>query len=182
MIYVRILNGLVAELFTPPEGVAIDDCFAPGLVWNDITGVSPQPEPGWIATEAGGGWTYTAPPAPVIPPEQVAATELASRVTAGIAITSTGTPSLDCTMALDAVTMDQIKSVASDFQNGFGLPGDLPTFTYPDINGQPRTFTGAQLVALYRAQRNLLFVLNSQAAVMAHGGPPSWPNQTANIA
>jgi hypothetical protein len=121
------------------------------------------------------------PPPPVLSPEQQAADELAARIGNGIAITSTGTPALNATYALDSDTMDQIGSVARDFGSGLGLPGDIETFTYPDATGVPRTFSGDQLTALYRKQRNLLSVLNTQAAMMAHGAPPSWPVQSATI-
>lgn len=116
---------------------------------------------------------------PALTPDQV----LAEKIAAGIAITCTGTPALNATYALDATTMDQIGSVARDAASGLGLPGGAASFTYPDASGQPRTFTSAQIVALYRAQRDLLFTLNSQAAILAHGGQPSWPaSQAADIA
>lgn len=111
-----------------------------------------------------------------------AAALLAQKIAAGIAITSTGTPAISATYALDALTLSQVQSVAQDAGSGLGLPGGASTFTYPDIAGQPRTFTSAQLIAVYRAMRDLLLILNTQAAVMAHGGPPSWPTQTAVIA
>lgn len=116
-------------------------------------------------------------PTPPPTPDQV----LAGKVADGLAITSTSTPALACTMALDATTMDQIGSVARDASSGLGLPADLPTFTYPDIDSTPRTFSEAQVIALYKAQRNMLYTLNTQAAIMRQGGEPSWPEQTAVI-
>jgi hypothetical protein len=107
---------------------------------------------------------------------------LAQKIASGIAITSTGTPTISATYALDDLTMNQIGPVARDFAAGFGLPGGASTFTYPDATGRPRTFTGPQMVALYKAMRDLLFMLNTQAAMMAHGATPSWPTQTATIA
>lgn len=67
--YARIDNGTVAELFTPPDGVSITDCFHSGLTWVEATaGVAP-------------GWTYNdtafaAPPAPPAPPPVTTMTPL----------------------------------------------------------------------------------------------------------
>lgn len=106
---------------------------------------------------------------------------LQTKIAAGIVITSTGTPALGGTYALDATTTAQIGSVARDFASGMGLPGGGSSFTYPDLAGTPHTFTGPQIVALYQAQRNLVLTLNQQAAIMANGGTPSWPAQSAVI-
>lgn len=106
---------------------------------------------------------------------------LAGKISDGIAITSFTSPDLACTMALDATTMDQIGSVARDAASGLGLPADQPVFVYPDINGQPRMFSEAQVIGLYKAQRNLLFALNTQAAIERNGGVAVWPDQTATI-
>ena len=38
--YARIQGGIVAELFTPPTGVAITACFAPGLTWVECDGTA----------------------------------------------------------------------------------------------------------------------------------------------
>ena len=107
---------------------------------------------------------------------------LASKLEFGIAITSTGTPALDATYALDPVTLDEIGSVARDAAAGLGLPGGLSTFTYPDITGTPHTFAAADIQNLYKAMRNLLLQLNEQEATQAAGGTPTWPAQSATIA
>lgn len=119
---------------------------------------------------------YT-PPVPPPTPQQL----LAQKIADGIAITCTSNSALNKTFALDSVTMDQIGSVARDFASGLGLPMGAPTFTYPSKSGEPCEFTGTQVVALYRAQRDLLFQLNTQAAMIAHGAPPDWPAQAKTI-
>jgi hypothetical protein len=83
--YARILAGAIAELFTPPVGVPMSECFNPALVWVDVTSVTPEPKPGWTATETAGAWTFAAPPAPP-PPDTRAAAQIAldkSDVTVG---------------------------------------------------------------------------------------------------
>jgi hypothetical protein len=119
---------------------------------------------------------------PPVPLPVQASVLLTSKIAGGIVITCTGNSALNSTYGLDSTTMTQIGSVASDFASGLGLPGNLDTFTYPDINSNPVTFSGAQIVELYKAQRNLLFVMNTQAAIMANGGTAEWPSQSATIA
>lgn len=107
---------------------------------------------------------------------------LAMKLAAGISITSTGSPSISATYALDQTTLDQIGSVARDAAAGLGLPGGAGSFTYPDINSVPRALSSANVQALYKAMRDLVFALNTQAAIAAAGGTPSWPQQSATIA
>ncbi|SRR5258708_29145425 len=111
-----------------------------------------------------------------------ASATLATKIAAGITITSAATPALNATYALDSVTLTQIQAVAQDSAAGMGLPGNAATFSYPDIKGQQHTFTASQLIAVYRAMRDLLWVLNTQGASLAHGTPAKWPVQTAVIA
>lgn len=111
-----------------------------------------------------------------------AAPALAEKLAAGIAITSTATPALDATYALDPTTLDQIGSVARDAGAGLGLPGGLSSFAYPDATGAPHSFSATDIAHLYKAMRDLVFALNEQAAVAEAGGSPSWPAQIATIA
>lgn len=67
MAFARIDAGFVAELFTPPAGVAIGACFNPGLVWVDVAGAVPAPHPGWAAAMVAGAWTFAAPTPPPAP-------------------------------------------------------------------------------------------------------------------
>jgi hypothetical protein len=135
---------------------------------------------GLLAIDAGALVAYTPPP-PVLSLEDQAAAALAARIAAGIAITCAAVPSLNATYALDAQTLNEIGSVARDAAAGLGLPGDAATFWYPDATGAPRTFDAAHVIALYKKMRNLMLALSTQAAVMAHGGTPAWPAQTATI-
>lgn len=58
--YARIgADKLVAELFSPPPGVPIEDCFVPELIWINVS-TQPEVQPGWIYNGAG----FEAPPAP----------------------------------------------------------------------------------------------------------------------
>jgi len=119
-------------------------------------------------------------PPPTVPPtiDEV----LAAKIADGIVITSLNDPdNLNCTMALDAQTMNEIGTVVLGVRSGMGFPGDLPVFVYPDLDGVPRTFNEDRIVALFRAQRDLLFALNTQAAIDRHGGTAAWPEQIGTI-
>jgi hypothetical protein len=178
-LYARIQDGQVAELFTPQDGFQITDCFPPDYAELFIAvpdGVFP--EEGWSATQTGDVWTYAAPP-PYVPPPLTWDQELATRIAQGIAITSTATPALNATYALDKDTMDQIGPVARDSCTRLGLPGKASTFDYPDITGKLHAFTATDLQNLYMEQRDMLLILTEQAGIMAHGGQPTWPPQTA---
>lgn len=117
--------------------------------------------------------------APPLPP--TASQLLTEKIAAGIAITSTATPALNATYALDATALSQIQSAALDAASGLGLPGGSATFTHPDAAGQPHDFTEPQIIAFYKAMRDLLSALNTQATVMDRGGSAAWPAQTADI-
>lgn len=100
----------------------------------------------------------------------------------GIIITSTGSPSINATYALDQTTLDQVGSVARDAASGLGLPGGLSTFTYPDIDGIPHDLTSDNVVALYQAMRNYVFSMNVTENTLANGGSANWPDSHVTIA
>lgn len=133
--------------------------------------------PGPWGVQDGALVSYAAP----LSLETQAQNALSAAIAAGILITCTSNGALNATYGLDSVTMSQVGSVAQDFAAGLGLPGNLSTFTYPAMNSSPMTFTGAQLVGLYKAQRNLIFALTTQSAIMAQGGSAVWPAQAATI-
>lgn len=178
-LWVRIQDGKVAERFTPPEGQTPADCFAPGLTWDDVTAVSPQPDQGWGATLLNGVWSYSPPP-PLSLQDQ-ANLALSAHIAQGVVITSTGTPGFHPTMALDQDTIAAIQPVAQDAASGLGLPDDAETVSFADLSGAPHDFTAPQIIAVYKVQRNLVTKLNAAAGVMAKGGTPTWPAQTGTM-
>ena len=60
---------------------------------------------------------------------------------AGLAITSTATPALNATYALDQASQDQLYQIASYAQNFGVFPNGQSTMAYNDISGVPHTFT-----------------------------------------
>jgi len=97
-------------------------------------------------------------------------------IAAGLQITSTGSPSISATYALDKVTLDQIRALAVDCGAGLGFPGGGSTFAYPDATGAPKVFTEAQIKAVYSAVRDHLYQLG-----LALAGQGSWPTDSVTI-
>jgi hypothetical protein len=173
--YARIASGVVAELFTPPAGFALTDCFHADVASQFVAvpdGVSPAQ-----------GWTYDGASfaAPVMPPP-TPAQQAASLLAAGLAITCASVPAINGTFALDPTTMDQIGSVARDCAAGLGLPLGAPAFAYPDITGANKNFAPAQLQELYKALRDFIYAVDVTAKTLAAGGSASWPSAAVTIA
>src|SRR5260221_8745451 len=114
-------------------------------------------------------------------PSQSPAQALGQKLGLGLAVTSTGTPQINATYALDDLTLTQVGSVARDAASGLGLPGGQASFSYPDATGQPRALTSTNVQALYKAMRDIVWQLQMQYAVLAAGGTPVWPEQKATI-
>jgi hypothetical protein len=176
-LFALVLNGTVIQLAAEIFAVA------PALVWtSDVSAVSPVPEVGGTATDTAGAWTFTAPPAAPGPTnEQLAAAELATKLAAGIVITSTSLPAVDGTYALDPVSTAQVFQIGL-FASQFGVfPSGGATQMYPDINSVPHSFTVAVFVAFLRAVAPLVSAYENQAGIMAQGGTAIWPTNAAPI-
>ena len=115
------------------------------------------------------------------PPPPTSDQELGTRKAAGIAITCTSNPAIDATYALDDRSVAVIGSVARDVASGLDFPAGATTYDYPDLDGTPHTFNESQFVEFYKAARDLVNALTTQASIMAGGGTPAWPVQTATI-
>lgn len=133
----------------------------------------------FVAWRAAGNTPDPLPPPSL--PEQ-ADTMLAAKLATGVALTSSGTPALNGTYALDAESTAQIYQIGL-FAAQFGVfPSGGATQAYPDASGVPHTFSVAQFVAFLRAIAPLVSNLSTQAAMMGQGGTPVWPAQTAVVA
>jgi hypothetical protein len=174
MNYARVVNGLVVELFTPPDEIPIEDCFHPEIAAQFV------PVPDGLAVEQ--GWTYdgTAFAAPVpVPP--TADEVYGEKIAEGLAVTSTATPALDATYPLMPNDFGLLGSIARDAASGLGLPGGGATAPIKDIDGTPHDFPEADVIALYKAERDYIAALAAQRDIMAGGGTPAWPPATATI-
>lgn len=63
MKYARVIGTFVQEVFTPPTGFAIEDCFTPEVVAM-FESVPDEVDGGWTKHDDG---TFSAPPPPAIP-------------------------------------------------------------------------------------------------------------------
>lgn len=120
-LYAHIVDGRVAEpLVMTPPGVAIGEMFHADLVMVDVTGVTPRPDEGWIATQTGGTWSFTPPPPVVVSVVDQAKALLMG----GVTLASTGTPALDGVYRIGAedradITAEMLSlMVAGTFTNG----------------------------------------------------------------
>lgn len=173
--YARIAGGIVAELFTPPAGVAIAACFYQSLTWVECDG-TPGVTVGWTAIETEGAWAFTAPAAP---PAPTLAQQAATLLTGGIAITSAGTPALNATYPTTGPIWADLKdealfiaSFASFSSGGAGIAFVLPS-------GPTVTFTAtAQLQAAVKAISMYLSALKTIAAT----NTGTLPSASATIA
>lgn len=158
------------RLVTGFDGVqrTADEAFIPENTqlgaWNDYLA--------WVA--AG----HTADPAAAPGPDE----QLSTRLNAGIAITSAGTPSLNATYAMDANTQIQITGILALLGVGQGLPNDAPTIPWPDVNGAPHSFTAVAFQDFAAAVSNYVFALRTTWAILRQGGSAQWPSQPSTIA
>lgn len=106
---------------------------------------------------------------------------LPSYLATGLAITSTATPELNATYALDNVTLDQVGSVAKDVACGLGFPLGLDSFVYPDIASFPHTFLPADFMNLYKALRDYIAAVNGAITLLAQDNFTTFPPQSATI-
>jgi hypothetical protein len=101
--------------------------FNAALVWTAVTDISPLPQVGWTATLSGTTYTFAAPPPP---PAPTLAQQAQAALTAGIAITSTSTPALNGTYAIDVGSQMKINSVALFVAVNQKFPGGATTYPW----------------------------------------------------
>ena len=68
------------------------------------------------------------------------AMQAANAIAAGVQVSSTGTPAINGTYALDAQSLANIVAIAAEIANGKGFPGGGATYDYPDAAGTFHTF------------------------------------------
>jgi hypothetical protein len=131
--WARIDGGAVVELI----GFDPTGRFNPAMIWVDITNTTPAPLSGWSATESGGVWTFAAPPAP--PPPSLAQQATAA-MSAALVATSTGTPALSATYAVDPTTQDHIQAETISILLNNTFADGTATLAWPDTTGAVHSF------------------------------------------
>ena len=163
--YVRIADGIVAEIVTLDASLNIANCFHANLVFVDVTSVAPTPQIGNIYTAP---LTFGPTPVAVLTPQQRAA----ALISAGIAIASTGTPALNGTYAIDLASKTNIDGIYTGIKNGDGVPGSGETFNYADKNGTFHQFNATSFPNFAKAVRDYLYAISQ-------GATPDTPVQIA---
>jgi hypothetical protein len=115
------------------------------------------------------------------PPPPTADQAYTEKISAGIAITSSGNASLSATYPLDTASFALTGAIARDAASGLGLPHGLSTVPIADTDGTTHDFDEAGAIALYKAERDMISALGTQRDIQAGGGTPTWPPQSAVI-
>jgi hypothetical protein len=103
----------------------------------------------------------------------------AAAMTAGLAITSAGTPALNSTYSVDQISQMNIIAIETSINAGKGFPGgSTTTFNYPDTAGVMHAFTEPNFTNFAAAVRDYVYALNSVIA----GASSTLPATTATIA
>jgi hypothetical protein len=134
--YARISGDQIVEIFTPPPNISIDDCFHQTLLWVDITGHTPDPQPGWSAVFQSGIWILTEPVVPTPTPAQQATSLL--ELSALVESTSDQTLNAAYPVGVEA-RMNVMAEMISLNVNGTFTNGET-SVDWLDINSQIHTF------------------------------------------
>lgn len=173
-VYARVPGGMVVELFTPPAGFTLEQCFHPDIASQFVevpSGVTPAE--GW--SYSGGVFSAPAPPAPPTLAQQAAAA-----IAAGCAIVSTATPVLSGTYACDDAAQGRINRVYSLIQRAGGnaFPAGMTMLPWPDVSGAIHTFSSvAEFLAFETAVGGYVLALDMIIAT----GSGTLPTQPVTI-
>ncbi|MHB8388135.1 MAG: hypothetical protein ACYDDA_10795 [Acidiferrobacteraceae bacterium] len=116
-------------------------------------------------------WAQVPMPIPGVP--QQASTILNH----GVPVVSLSTPALNGTYPLDTKHLDYITSLVAGISAGQGLPNGASTVDFFDSAGAPHAFTGAQLISLGAALRNVVYTCEMVLA----GAPAALPALPVSI-
>ena len=166
--YALIQNGTITELFTPPAGFTLAQCFTPEAAaqFVDVTSAVPAVAVGDIATETGGVWSFAAPPAP---PAPTLAQQAAAASVTGLIIASNG-PTLTMPATLfptSAGTQIALNTVVNGLNTTGAFPGGATCFPMLDSADVWHTFTAAQ----YKAVAVAVFNYVASLDLIANGNP-----------
>lgn len=166
IIYARIQNNEVAELFTPPPDASLDACFVPSVAaqFVDVSNVDPRPEAGWSATLHGSVWSFSAPSMPT----PTLAQQAAAACLAGVTISLSGSTELGSTLfSTDEFTRQSLSAVLMTLMITGSFPGDTVTYPLRDTGGTWHAFTTAQ----YKAVAGAILTYIAALSLIMSGNP-----------
>jgi hypothetical protein len=104
----------------------------------------------------------------------------ASLIAAGLAVTSTGTPSLNATYAIDPTTQGQIIATEAYIDEYGTFFGGATTLQYPDITGALHTFPSVtEFRAFAKTVADYVAAVELTANVLTAGGTATWPSDAS---
>lgn len=107
---------------------------------------------------------------------------LAAALAAGLAVTSTATPALNGTYAIDAESQRFISGTAASLAARNRLPGGQSTFGYGDMTGAPHNFAAQDFLNFADAVEDYVYALYATARSLIAGQAANWPSPNATIA
>ena len=150
----------------------------------DVTSVLEITDQQWQTCISNQGWMVVngalTAPVPLSEAELTAQTLVQSAqaaLSAGIAITSSATPALNSTYAIDQLSQMDIIAIETSLNAGKGFPGGATTFNYPDTSGVLHTFSESNFTDFAAAVRDNVYALRSVIA----GASATLPSSTAEI-
>ncbi|MBN3755902.1 hypothetical protein G3N95_23355 [Paraburkholderia sp. Tr-20389] len=75
----------------------------------------------------------------------------------GLTVTSAGTPALNGTFPVDALSQSDIIAIETSLNAGKGFPGGATTFSYPDATGAMRAFSESNFTDFAAAVRDFVY-------------------------
>jgi hypothetical protein len=106
---------------------------------------------------------------------------LPSVMAQGVTITSTATPALNSTYAVDQASLANISALATGIAAGKGLPGGGSTFNYPDATGTMQAFTSANFLAFAAAIETYDYAYTQALAALVSGSTATLPASALTI-
>ena len=167
--FARVEGGIVREIITaealPP--------FHPTIA-AQFRSVADSVQVGWVDTNG----TLGAPVPPAPTPQRVHDQAIA----AGLTIVSTGTPALNGTYGLDAMSRANLAGIGAALALGIGFPpGNAPTLSYGDQTGAVHTFDATAFKNLAAAVQDYFYHLEVTLRTKLAGGDADWPSATMTI-
>jgi len=107
---------------------------------------------------------------------------LASLISAGAQVVSSGTPALNGTYPIDPATQQQVASVALYIAVNGRFPAGQTSFAWTDVSGGSHLFAStSEFQAFATALADYVAALNLAAKTLLAGGTASWPSEPVAI-
>lgn len=101
---------------------------------------------------------------------------------AGVQVTSTGTPALNGTYDIDDKSVAYITALSTGIAAGKPLPGGGTTFNYPDASNVMRAFSSADFLNFAAAVEGFIYNFEQSLLILLNGGSATMPTPALTIA